>query len=71
MKIIKIITDLIVDMLFRGVVGLVLVYLTGMLCRSLEVPVLAGVNMATFLMVAILGIPGFFLAFAIGLIGYF
>lgn len=71
MRIIKQIADRIVDMLFRGAVGLVFVYLAGMLCRFLEVPVLAGVNLATFFMIALLGLPGLFLAFAIGLIGYF
>lgn len=71
MKLIKHLADVIIDMLFRGAIGLVFVYLIGMLCRFCELPVIAGVNLATFLMMAILGIPGFFLAFAIGLLGYF
>lgn len=71
MKAVKWVVDTVVDMLFRGVIGLVLLYLFGLLCRHLEIPVFAGVNLATFGMIAVLGIPGFFLAVAIGLIGYF
>lgn len=71
MKAVRWIIDTVVDMLFRGVIGLVLLYLFGLLCRYLEFPVFAGVNLATFGFIAVLGIPGFFLALAIGLIGYF
>lgn len=71
MQYIKRIVDTIVDMLFRGVIGLVLVYGIGVLCRYLDAPILVGVNPATFCMIAVLGVPGLFLAFAIGIIGSF
>lgn len=71
MRQIKKIVDSIVDMLFRGVFGLVLVYGIGALCRFFEAPVLVGVNPATFCLIAFLGVPGFFLSFAIGIIGCF
>jgi len=62
-------TDRIVDMVFRGVVGLVLIYILQQLCIYTEFPVLAGVNVGSFLLTALLGVPGFLLVFAIGLIG--
>ena len=67
----KLVADAVVDMLFRGAVGLLMLYLLALLCRTFELPVLAGINPATFLMIAVLGIPGFFLALGIGLVGCF
>lgn len=64
-------TDRIVDMVFRGVLGLVIIYILQMVCIHQNFPVLAGVNFGVFFLVAILGIPGFLLVFAIGLIGLY
>ena len=61
-------TDRIVDMLFRGVAGLVVIYILGQFCLHQQFPVLAGVNMGTFFLTAILGLPGFLLIFAAALI---
>ena len=61
-------TDRVVDMIFRGVVGLVVIYILEKLCISQGFPVFAGVNMGTFLLTAVLGMPGFLLVFAISLI---
>lgn len=61
-------TDRIVDMMFRGVVGLVVIYLLEQFCLYQNFPVFAGVNVGTFLSVALLGMPGFLLIFAISLI---
>jgi len=61
-------TDRLVDMIFRGVVGLVVIYILEKLCISQGFPVFAGVNMGTFLLTAVLGMPGFLLVFAISLI---
>ena len=64
-------TDKMVDMIFRGVLGLVLVYILQMVCTHQNLPILAGVNLGVFSLIAILGIPGFVLVFAIGLIGIY
>lgn len=61
-------TDRLVDMVFRGVVGLVIIYILEQICIHNEFPVLAGVNAGTFLLTALLGMPGFLLAFATSLI---
>lgn len=61
-------TDRLVDMIFRGVVGLVVIYIIKLICLYYEFPVLAGVNAGTFLLTAILGMPGFLLVFALSLI---
>ena len=61
-------TDRLVDMVFRGVVGLVVIYILERICEYHEFPVLAGVNAGTFLLTACLGMPGFLLVFAISLI---
>ena len=63
--------DKVVDMIFRGVLGLVIVYFLQMFCLYQEFPVLAGVNLGVFSFIALLGIPGFILVFAIGLIGIY
>lgn len=62
-------TDRVVDMIFRGVVGLVLIYILQQISIHTGFPVLAGVNPGSFLLTACLGVPGFLLLFAIGLIG--
>ena len=64
-------TDKIIDMVFRGVLGLVIIYIIQMLCVNQNFPVLAGVNIGTFSLIAMLGLPGFLLVFAIGLIGLY
>ena len=61
-------TDRLVDMVFRGVVGLVVIYVLEQLCLYNEFPVMAGVNAGTFLLTAVLGMPGFLLIFAAALI---
>ena len=64
-------TDRLVDMIFRGVMGLVAIYLLEQVCLYWNFPVFAGVNQWTFLFVALLGIPGFLLVFAISLIHFY
>ncbi|MBO5353748.1 MAG: pro-sigmaK processing inhibitor BofA family protein [Lachnospiraceae bacterium] len=64
-------TDRIVDMVFRGVAGLVVIYILQRLCLHQGLPVLAGINFGTFLLVAILGMPGFLLVFAASLIYFY
>lgn len=61
-------TDRLVDMVFRGVVGLVVIYILKQVCIYYGFPVLAGVNAGTFLLTALLGMPGFLLVFATSLI---
>jgi len=61
-------TDRLVDMIFRGVVGLVVIYIIKLLCLHYEFPVMAGVNVWSFLLTALLGMPGFLLVFALSLI---
>lgn len=61
-------TDRIVDMMFRGVAGLVVIYILGQFCLHQELPILAGVNPGTFFLTAIFGLPGFLLIFATTLI---
>ena len=61
-------TDRLVDMIFRGVVGLVVIYILEQICIYNNFPVLAGVNFGTFLLGALLGMPGFLLVFGISLI---
>jgi len=64
-------TDRLVDMVFRGVVGLVVIYILEQICIYNNFPVFAGVNAGTFLLTAVLGMPGFLLIFAISLIHFF
>jgi len=61
-------TDRLVDMVFRGMVGLVVIYIVEQICMYHEFPVMAGVNAGTFLLTALLGMPGFLLIFASALI---
>ncbi|MBP3576563.1 MAG: pro-sigmaK processing inhibitor BofA family protein [Lachnospiraceae bacterium] len=61
-------TDRLVDMIFRGVVGLVVIYILEQICIHQNLPVLAGVNLGTFLLGAVLGVPGFLLVFALSLV---
>ena len=61
-------TDRVVDMIFRGVVGLVVIYIVEQICLHQSYAVFAGVNLGTFLLVALLGMPGFLLVYAISLI---
>lgn len=61
-------TDRLVDMVFQGVVGLVIIYIVEQFCLHYEFPVLAGVNAGSFLLTALLGMPGFLLVFAVSLI---
>lgn len=62
--------DLVTDGIFRGTVALVLFYVLKQICLAKDFIVFAGVNPLSFLMVAILGIPGLLLVFAVGLIHY-
>lgn len=64
-------TDRLVDMVFRGVVGLVVIYILERICIHNDFVVLAGVNAGTFLLTALLGMPGFLLVFAIAIIHFF
>ena len=64
-------TDRVVDMVFRGVLGLVVIYILEQICLYQEFPVLAGINMGSFLAVALLGMPGFLLVYAVALIHFF
>ena len=61
-------TDRLVDMVFRGVGGLVVIYILEQICIYQDFLRLAGVNAGTFLLTALLGVPGFLLVFAISLI---
>lgn len=61
-------TDRLVDMIFRGVVGLVLIYILELWCVHNGFPVFAGVNAGSFLLTALLGVPGFLLVFALSVI---
>ncbi len=61
-------TDRLVDMVFRGVVGLVVIYILEQICIHNNFPVFAGVNAGTFLLISLLGLPGFLAVFAISLI---
>jgi len=61
-------TDRLTDAVFRGVVGLVIIYILKQICIYNEFTVLAGVNAGTFLLTALLGVPGFLLIFACSLI---
>jgi len=64
-------TDRLVDMVFRGVVGLVIIYILEQICIYNNFPVFAGVNAGTFLLTALLGMPGFLLIYASSLIYLF
>ena len=61
-------TDRFIDAVFRGVVGLVIIYILKQICIYNGFTVLAGVNAGTFLLTALLGVPGFLLIFACSLI---
>lgn len=61
-------TDCLIDMVFRGMVGMVVIYILEQVCIYHDFPVLAGVNAGTFLLTALLGMPGFLLIFAGALI---
>ena len=61
-------TDRLVDMVFRGVVGLVVIYILEQICLHNGFWVMAGVNAGTFLLTSVLGMPGFLLIFAAALI---
>lgn len=61
-------TDRLIDMVFRGVVGLVIIYVVEQVCIYNSYAVMAGVNAGTFLLTALLGVPGFLLIFAATLI---
>ena len=59
-------TDYMIDALFRGVVGLIVFYILKQICLANDFFVFAGINPMSFLLVAILGIPGFLLALTVG-----
>ncbi len=61
-------TDRLIDMVFRGVVGLVIIYVVEQVCLYNGYVVMAGVNAGTFLLTALLGMPGFLFIFAAALI---
>ena len=61
-------TDRFIDIVFRGVVGLVVIYIVEQVCIYHGYAVMAGVNAGTFLLTALLGMPGFLLIFAAALI---
>ena len=61
-------SDWLIDSVFQGVVGLIVFYVLKQICLANDFIVFAGVNPLSFVMVTILGIPGFFLVFAIGLL---
>lgn len=61
-------TDRLVDVIFRGVVGLVIIYILEVICIRRGFPVFAGVNAGSFLLTAVLGVPGFLLVFALSVI---
>lgn len=63
-------TDYLVDALFRGVIGLVVFYVLKQICIVHGYFVFAGINPLSFLLVAVLGIPGFLLALTVGVIYY-
>ena len=64
-------TDRLVDLVLRGVIGLVLIYILEQICIWKNIPVFAGINPGTFLLVACLGVPGFLLIFASSLIYFY
>ena len=64
-------TDRLVDMVFRGVVGLVIIYILERICFYNSILVFAGVNVWTFLLTALLGMPGFLLIFIISIIHFY
>lgn len=61
-------TDYVVDALFRGVIGLVVFYVLKQICLANGLFVFAGINLLSFLLVAVLGLPGFLLALTVGVI---
>ena len=63
--------DLLIDAMFRGVVGLVVFFVLKQICIANGFFVFAGINLLSFSLVAILGIPGFLLALTVGLIHFF
>jgi len=63
--------DRVIDMIFRGVLGLVIIYILQVICIQQNFPVLAGVNLGVFSLIAMFGMPGFMLVLAIGLIGIY
>ena len=64
-------TDRLVDMVFRGVVGLVIIYVLEQICLHNGFLVFAGVNAGNFLLTALLGMPGFLLIFVISIIYFY
>ena len=64
-------TDRLVDMVFRGVVGLVIIYILERICDYNNFFVFAGVNVWTFLLTSLLGMPGFLLIFIISIIHFY
>ena len=64
-------TDRLVDMVFRGVVGLVIIYILERVCYYNNFFVFAAVNVWTFLLISLLGMPGFLLIFIISIIHFY
>ncbi len=63
-------TGILADAVFRGVLGLVVFYVLQQLCTANGLFVFAGINLLSFLTVAVLGIPGFLLVLSVGLIHF-
>ena len=62
--------DILVDAMFRGVVGLVVLYILRMVCVANDFFVFSGINLLSFLIVSLLGIPGFMLILMVGVIHF-
>lgn len=63
-------SDYFIDAMFRGVVGLVVLYILKLICEANDFFVFSGINILSFLIVAMLGIPGFMLILMVGIIHF-
>lgn len=65
---VKKVTEALWNAIVRGATGCTIIYILSYILKSMELPELVGVNFLNFVIIALLGIPGFLLLYGLSLL---
>ena len=68
MRYVKTVIEILWNAIVRGVMGCAVIYMLEYILSTREFPALVGVNSMNFIIIAILGIPGFFLLYGLSIL---
>ena len=68
MQYLKKAAEVIGNAMVRGITGCAVIYVLTYILRSMELPQLVGINVLNFIIIAVLGVPGFFLLYGLSVL---